>query len=85
MSNREIVTAEAMLKGFEYDGQNLFTFQEWKKRGYSVLKGQKAFISTTLWKPVTSKDKETGKEEKRMIMTKASLFTIDQVAKIELN
>ena len=32
MSNREIVLSEAMLKGFEYDGQNLFTFQEWKKK-----------------------------------------------------
>lgn len=79
MSNREIVLGEAMLKGFEYDGQNLLTFLEWKKRGYSVKKGEKAFISTNLWKPVTKKDKETGKESRIMIMTKASLFTVDQV------
>jgi hypothetical protein len=84
MSNREIVTSEAILKGFEYDGTNLFTFQEWKKRGYSVIKGQKAFISTNLWKPVVKKDKESGKEEKIMIMTKASLFSIEQVKKIEM-
>ena len=84
MSNREIVTSEAILKGFEYNGQNLFTFQEWKKRGYSVIKGQKAFISTNLWKPVTKKDKETGKTENIMIMTKASLFSADQVKKIEM-
>ena len=84
MSNREIVTTEAMLKGFEYDGQNLFTFQEWKKRGYSVIKGQKAFISTNLWKPVMKKDKESGTEKRIMIMTKASLFTADQVKKIEM-
>lgn len=84
MSNKEIVTSEAILKGFEYNGQNLFTFQEWKKRGYSVIKGEKAFISTSLWKPVVKKDKETGKTERIMIMTKASLFTAEQVKKIEM-
>ena len=84
MSNKEIVFNEAMMRGFEYNGQNLFTFQEWKKRGYSVIKGQKAFISTNLWKPVTKKDKETGTEKRIMIMTKASLFTAEQVKKIEM-
>ena len=84
MSNKEIVLSEAILKGFEYDGQNLFTFQEWKKRGYSVIKGQKAFISTNLWKPVIKKDKKTGESKRIMIMTKASLFTADQVKKIEM-
>ena len=84
MSNKEIVFNEAMMRGFEYTGENLFTFQEWKKRGYSVIKGQKAFISTNLWKPVVKKDKETGKTENIMIMTKASLFTSEQVKKIEM-
>ena len=84
MSNKEIVFNEAMLKGFEFNGQNLFTFQEWKKRGYSVKKGEKAFISTNLWKPVVKKDKESGTEKRIMVMTKASLFTADQVKKIEM-
>ena len=84
MSNKEIVFNEAMMRGFEYTGENLFTFQEWKKRGYSVIKGQKAFISTNLWKPVTKKDKETGTEKRIMITVKASLFTAEQVKKIEM-
>ncbi|MBS5307742.1 ArdC family protein [Clostridium sp.] len=78
MSNREIISTEAMLRGFEYTGDNLFTFQEWKNRGYSVKKGEKAFLQTSIWKRTTKKDKD-GKEISKMFMTKASLFTIDQV------
>ena len=85
MSNVEIITSEAMLKGYEYNGLNLNTFQEWKKRGYSVIKGQKAFISTNLWKPVVKKDKETGKEKRIMITVKASLFSAEQVELIKNN
>lgn len=79
MCNREIISTECILKGFEYTGENLFTFQEWKKRGYSVKKGEKAFISTSIWKNVNKVNKETGKTENKMFMTKASLFNIDQV------
>lgn len=78
MSNTEIISTEAIMRGFEYDGNNLFTFQEWKKRGYAVKKGEKAFLQTSIWKSVTKKGKD-GKEEHKMFMTKASLFTIDQV------
>ena len=59
-------------------------FKNGKKRGYSVKKGEKAFISTNLWKPVMKKDKESGTEKRIMIMTKASLFTAGQVKKIEM-
>lgn len=83
MSNVEIITTEAMLKGYEYNGLNLNTFQAWKSKGYSVKKGEKAFISTNLWKPVTKKDKETGTEKRIMITVKASLFTMDQVELIK--
>ena len=50
MSNKEILTTESALRGFIYTGDNLKTFAEWKKAGYTVIKGQKAFISTNLWK-----------------------------------
>lgn len=82
MSNMEIIAGEAMLKGFEYTGENLYTFQEWKKRGYTVEKGQKAFITTSIWRKVESKDKETGKKESKMILVKASLFNDKQVKKL---
>ena len=81
MSNKEILTAESALKGFIYTGDNLKTFAEWKKAGYTVIKGQKAFISTNLWKQVIKTDKD-GNEYKKMIMVKAHLFTADQVKAI---
>lgn len=60
------------------------TYAEWQRTGYQVQKGQKAKIKTMLWKPVTKKAKtENEEDETKMIMVKASLFTADQVAKIE--
>lgn len=82
MSNKEIIATEAMLKGIEYDGNNLFTFQEWKKRGYSVKKGEKAAVKTSIWKHVVREDKE-GNKIKKMFLTSASLFYIDQVQLIK--
>lgn len=79
MSNMEIIASEAMLIGYEYNGENLFTFAEWQQRGYKIIKGSTAIINTQLWKPVTRKDKETGAESKGFIMVKAALFSIEQV------
>lgn len=84
MTNVEIITAEAALIGYPYNGENLFTFQEWKERGYSVKKGEHAFIKTKLWKFKKVKDEqEDGEEnEKRFVLATAALFTPEQVEKI---
>ena len=83
MSNLEIITNESMLRNFPFDGENLFTFNEWKQRGYSVQKGQKAFIKTKLWKKTSKKNKDTGETETYFILVTACLFNIQQVEKIE--
>lgn len=82
-------TANAM--GYEYDGENLKTFQEWQKAGYTVKKGEKAFMSLELWKPFEKKlvdendkpiiDEKTGKQktETRFMLKMSHLFTPDQV------
>lgn len=49
LTNQEIITIEAFQKGFNYTGDNLYTFVEWHEQGYSIVKGQKAFITTRLW------------------------------------
>jgi hypothetical protein len=79
MSNSEIIFNECMLIGFEYTGNNLYTFAEWQERGYKIVKGSTAVIKTKLWKPVTTIDKETGKESKSFIMVAAALFSDKQV------
>ena len=78
---------------FEYNGENLLTFAQWKLKGMSVKKGEKAFIQLDLWtcKEVDAKDengkvimeKGKAKKEKKFYLRKASLFTMDQVQKIE--
>ncbi len=83
MSNLEIIKSESTFKNFPFDGENLFTFQEWKARGYIVQKGQKAFLTTKLWKKVTKVNKETGKTESYFVLVPAYLFTVQQVKKLE--
>ena len=64
MTNFEIITEYIEQNGidFDYDGNNLNTFQAWKKQGYSVKKGETAFIKVDLWtmKMIEEKD-ENGK------------------------
>lgn len=79
MTNMEIIQSECMMIGFEWTGENLFTFAEWQSRGMKIIKGQKAIIKTKLWKPVIKVDKETGKTESHFILVPASLFSEDQV------
>lgn len=55
MTNVEIIETTAAMMGFEYDGSNLRTFAEWKKVGYSVKKGETAFMKVDLWKPFAKK------------------------------
>jgi antirestriction protein ArdC len=74
---------------FAYNGMNLLTFQQWKKEGMSVKKGEKAFLSIDLWtmKIEDEKDKdgkvilENGKPKKvkKFYKKKSALFTKDQV------
>jgi len=47
--NHEIITQAAAKKGFTYDGNNLHTFAEWERKGFSVKNGEKAFIKTKIW------------------------------------
>jgi hypothetical protein len=96
-TNYEMIEEMAMLVGYEYDGENLKTFNEWAKEGMIVKKGETAFMKLDLWKPFTKKlvdektgekiiDEETGKqkEETRFMLKGSALFTPDQVEKGEL-
>lgn len=90
-TNYEMIEEMANLMGFEYDGSNLKTFQEWNRAGYTVKKGEKAFMALELWKPFEKKlvdennnpiiDEKTGKQktETRFMLKLSHLFTSDQV------
>jgi antirestriction protein ArdC len=88
-TNKEMIEEMAMEMDYEYDGENLKTFNEWAKAGYVVKKGEKAFLALELWKPFTKKldeKDENGKEkeEQRFMLKMSHLFTPDQVEKGEL-
>jgi len=68
MTNEEIIELEANKKGFAYDGENICTFAQWERKGFSVIRGQRAFIQTYLWT-----------EGKNMRFVIASLYTNKQV------
>ncbi len=68
----------------------LHTFQTWKELGYSVKKGEHAKVTTRLWKRTkkgqgakTPEELEEAKIKNHFYLTKAFLFTSEQVEKIE--
>lgn len=82
MTNIEIIAMEKVNNGINPD-MELHTYKIWQSLGYQVQKGQKAIVSTKLWKNVDVTDKKTGKKEQKMILCNASLFSYEQVKKIE--
>lgn len=78
MTNSEIIENAKMFYGIE---EELHTFTKWKELGYVPQKGQHAIIKERLWKSVTRLNKE-GKEETKMFMTTAALFSKSQVIKL---
>lgn len=71
MSNQEIILSESLKKNFIYTGDNLHTYPEWMSLGYSVKRGQKAYIKVRIWSLGINKRK-----------IPANFFTLDQVLKI---
>ena len=77
MTNAEIITRTALAKNLytkeevtelisKYGELPLRTFQEWKKDGYSIKKGEHAKLACVIWLPsvksFTTKNAVTGKE-----------------------
>lgn len=100
MTNNEIIYSEAIAAGIYTKEQAdailatghmlpIHTFPEWKRMGYSVKKGEKAAITTQLWKFTTKPTKAAqaaaeaaGKEaaeDPHYYLAKAYLFTAEQV------
>ena len=80
MTNEQILLEATEAIGFEWDGDNLFTYAEWKARGKQVKRGAKALITTSLWRPFTVEEEKDGeKKVKRFKMVKCYLFSDEQV------
>lgn len=81
MNNREIIDQAKMLSGIP-DETILKTYAEWKKAGFQVKKGSHAVLKVKLWKPKVKKEEENKVIPDSYFMVKSSLFTLDQVEKI---
>lgn len=88
---------EAIIEAFESD--SLLTFAEWKRKGFSVRKGEKSQFSCSLWKKLSKAEmekqmeklkalaKKEGKEKPKkpssFVMTKCNFFLPHQVEAIK--
>lgn len=76
--------------------EEIYTFDQWKKRGFIVQKGQHAVAKFQIWMPKKAKKKEEEQKQperqddedakmaaKGFYKKVASFFTIDQVAPIK--
>lgn len=91
MTNAEIILGAMELAELDPMEVEVDTFAGWKRRGYSVKRGEHAVFKTKIWKP--SKFKATDEEletmdisqldndgkYKKLILVNASFFTDEQV------
>ena len=62
--------------------EEIHTYMEWKRRGYTVRHGEKCISRFTIWKNVPVK-KEDEEPKEKMIMKEAFFFKASQVEKGE--
>ena len=97
MTNAEIIFKAAVLTGVYTEQEAaeylqtlgclpLKTFNEWKKRGYKVKKGEHAVLKTAIWMPKTGKadtdkkaDDEESEENDGFYQKVACFFKAEQV------
>ena len=68
LTNEEIIALEISTRNINFDSDNLCTYVQWERKGFSVKYGQRAFIKIYLW---------TEGQNVRKVLT--GLFTRDQV------
>ena len=61
---------------------HLYTFGDWKKKGYHVKKGERSRHKLSLWTKAKTITDENGKERTKCYMRTAYLFEDSQVEKI---
>lgn len=94
MTNAEIIMGSMVLAELDPMTTVVNTFAGWKRRGYSVKKGEKAVFKTKIWKPVKYAKKEQESEidanlsaedsdNKHLVLVNAAFFTAEQVEKRE--
>lgn len=95
MKNYEIIAQEAIIQGLYSKDEveqifstggilPLYTYQELKKLGLQVRKGEKAVLQCKIWNHKADKEGKELTEENEYYMHKASFFKKEQADKIEV-
>ena len=91
MTNTEIIARESIVNGIytreqveslmsKFIDLGLHTYQEWKRLGYQVKRGEKAKFATKLWR---FKGKEDEEDEAYYYLVKSYIFSLDQVERVK--
>ena len=59
--------------------EEIHTYMEWKRRGYTVRHGEKCISRFTIWKSIPVKGGEREEQKEKMIMKEAFFFKAAQV------
>lgn len=81
MNNATLILRAKAVNNIPLD-EEIHTFAEWKRLGFSVKKGEKARCKIAIWNKSTknNKDKEDSQEDDGYFYTKvAAFFTSNQV------
>lgn len=97
MTNAEIILGAMMLAELDPETVEVDTFAGWKRRGYTVKRGEKATFQTKIWKPSKYSKKELedieeqkgievadkAKDQRKLVLVNAHFFTDTQVEKLK--
>lgn len=82
MTNQEIIEKQKMFRGMPLETP-LYTYAEWKQRGFQVKRGESSKIKFKIWKKSKSKKTEDDEEKKsHFFLVNTAFFTFNQVEKI---
>lgn len=97
MTNVQIITMEAIAQGIYTEEQAtnffsagqllpLFTYAEWKHKGFQVKRGEKACMKASIWMKKKKKaDEDEDKKQNDYYIKTASFFRPEQVEEIKAN
>lgn len=77
-----VIEDEQGRKTLTKEPEEIHTYMEWKRRGYTVRHGEKHISKFTIWKNVPIR-KEGEEPKEKMIMKEAFFFKASQVEKGE--
>ena len=78
-----VIEDEEGRKTLTKEPEQIHTYMEWKRRGYTVKHGEKAVSEIPIWKCMGGRKGKEGEEQGKMFMKQAFFFKASQVEPTE--